>query len=174
MIWLCWIGLKKRIWPLEASHDEESTYLSALLGCMELLASGVTTVCVMDSVRHVDATAQALYDIGIRAVFGKAMMDYSDTPHELGGLPAEFMETTEESLDCSLNLMKNWHGKDDDRIKYAFMPRGILTTSEDLLVELKAVSNNYNAIVHTHACETIDESRLVEKARGRSEIKLSQ
>ena len=116
-------------------------------------------------------SAQAIYDIGIRAVFGKAMMDYSDTPQELGGLPAEFMETTEESLDRSLNLLKSWHGKDNDRMRYAFMPRGILTTSEELLLELKAISQKRNVIVHTHACETINESQLVERARGKTEIK---
>ena len=41
--------LRTRIWPYEAAHDEESTYLSALLGCMELRAGGVTSVCVMES-----------------------------------------------------------------------------------------------------------------------------
>ena len=34
--------LMQRIWPLEASHDEESLYYSALLGCAELLRGGGT------------------------------------------------------------------------------------------------------------------------------------
>ena len=82
--------LRTRIWPYEAAHDEESTYLSALLGCMELLAGGVTSVCVMESVRHAASTAQAMEETGIRGVFGKAMMDYTDTPDALGGMPEVF------------------------------------------------------------------------------------
>src|SRR4051794_26593126 len=36
--------LRKRIWPLEASHDEESNYWSALLGIGELIESGTTSI----------------------------------------------------------------------------------------------------------------------------------
>lgn len=163
--------LRTRIWPYEAAHDEESTYLSAMLGCLELLAGGVTSVCVMESVRHADAAARAIEETGIRAVFGKAMMDYTDTLGELGGMPQAFLETTEESLDRSMALLKRWHGAANGRIRYAFMPRGILTTSEELLQELKVLSREYGALIHTHACETIPESRLVQERRGLTEIK---
>ena len=163
--------LRTRIWPYEAAHDEESTYLSALLGCMELLAGGATSVCVMESVRHADAAARAVEETGIRAVFGKAMMDYTDTPGELGGMPQAFLETTQESLDRSLALLKRWHGAADGRIHYAFMPRGILTTSEELLQELKHLSREHDALIHTHACETTPESLLVQERRGLTEIK---
>ena len=163
--------LRTRIWPYEAAHDEESTYLSALLGSMELLAGGATSVCVMESVCHADAAARAIEETGIRAVFGKAMMDYTDTPGELGGMPDTFLETTQESLDRSLALLKRWHGAANGRIRYAFMPRGILTTSEDLLRELRHLSREYDALVHTHACETTPESLLVQERRGLTEIK---
>ena len=163
--------LRTRIWPYEAAHDEESTYLSALLGCMELLAGGVTSVCVMESVRYAAFAAQAMEETGIRGVFGKAMMDYTDTPAALGGMPEAFLETTEQSLERSLALMRRWHGAAGGRIRYAFMPRGILTTSEELLGELGRLSGEYGVLVHTHACETEPESRLVERRRGLTEIK---
>lgn len=163
--------LRTKIWPYEAAHDEDSTYLSALLGSLELLAGGVTTVCVMESVRHADAAARAIEEVGIRAVFGKAMMDYTDTPEALGGMPDAFIETTKESIDRSLALLKRWHGAADGRIRYAFMPRGILTTSEEMLRELRCLSREYQVMVHTHACETVPESQLVQRRRGLTEIK---
>jgi 5-methylthioadenosine/S-adenosylhomocysteine deaminase len=163
--------LRTRIWPYEAAHDEDSTYLSALLGSMELLAGGVTSVCVMESVRHADAAAKAIEETGIRAVFGKAMMDYTDTPEALGGMPAAFFETTQESVDRSLALLKKWHCRANGRIRYAFMPRGILTTSEEMLQELRHLSQEYDVLVHTHACETLPESLLVQQRRGLTEIK---
>ncbi len=163
--------LRTRIWPYEAAHDEDSTYLSALLGCMELLAGGATSVCVMESVRHADAAARAMEETGIRGVFGKAMMDYTDTPAALGGMPDAFIETTQESLDRSMALLKRWNGAAEGRIRYAFMPRGILTTSEEMLQELCRLGREYGVLVHTHACETVPESQLVEQRRGLTEIK---
>lgn len=163
--------LKKRIWPLEAVHDWESTYYSALLGCMEMLAGGVTSACVMESVRYADAAAQAIADLGMRAVFGKAMMDYTDTPYQLGALPSPFMETTQQSIDSCLELIKRWHGAENRRISFAFMPRGILTTSKEMLEEIARLSKEYDTMIHTHACETRSESDEVIKRRGMNEIK---
>ncbi|MDN5343907.1 MAG: 5-methylthioadenosine/S-adenosylhomocysteine deaminase [Clostridia bacterium] len=163
--------LKERIWPLEALHSEESTYYSALLGGLELLKSGTTCVGVMESVRHTEATARALQELGIRAVFGKAMMDFGDTPGQLGALPGAFQETTEETLRASLKLLQKWHGAAGGRLHYAFCPRGILTTSEKLLHELKGISDREGVLIHTHACENREESALVEARRGLREIK---
>lgn len=163
--------LRTRIWPLESCHDEQSTYLSAMLGGMELLAGGTTSVCVMESVRHAQEAARAIEELGIRAVFGKNMMDFTDTPQELGGMPESFIESTHETIENSLALLKEWKGKAGGRISYAFMPRGILTTSEELLLELKRLSKEYDVLIHTHACETIPESLLVRERRGDTEIK---
>ena len=163
--------LKNRIWPLEAAHDAESTYLSAKLGIMELIASGVTCVCDMESVRHADRAAEALLESGMRAVFGKVLMDYNDTPEELGGMPAPFFETTEETLRNADDLIRCFHGAGGGRIRYAYMPRGILTTTEELLSRLKDLSRENRCLIHTHACETEPESLLVKERRGLTEIK---
>jgi 5-methylthioadenosine/S-adenosylhomocysteine deaminase len=163
--------LKEKIWPLEASHDAESTYLSAMLGSMELIAGGVTTVCDMESVLYAEESARAIYEIGLRAVFGKVLMDYNDTPPELGGMPETFFESTKETIDKAMELYHGWHGKANNRIHFAFMPRGILTTTEELLQELAHLSSETGCLIHTHACETRPESELVEERRGLTEIK---
>jgi cytosine/adenosine deaminase-related metal-dependent hydrolase len=41
--------LRKRIWPLEAAHDEESLNYSAMLGFGELISSGTTTIVDMET-----------------------------------------------------------------------------------------------------------------------------
>lgn len=71
--------LKKKIWPLEASHDEESIYYSALLGIGELIQSGTTTIVDMETVHHTDSAFQAISKSGIRALAGKVMMDKKAT-----------------------------------------------------------------------------------------------
>lgn len=67
--------LRKRIWPLEAAHDEESLYYSAMLGIGELITSGTTTIVDMETVHHTDFAFQAIAKSGIRALSGKVMMD---------------------------------------------------------------------------------------------------
>ncbi|MGE5405614.1 MAG: amidohydrolase family protein, partial [Candidatus Saccharibacteria bacterium] len=67
--------LRQRIWPLEAMHNEESMYYSAMLGCAELFRGGTTCIMDMETVHHADAGFQAMLDNGIRAVSGKIMMD---------------------------------------------------------------------------------------------------
>ncbi|MBP3735453.1 MAG: amidohydrolase family protein [Lachnospiraceae bacterium] len=163
--------LKTRIWPLEAAHDRESTYLSAMLGITELIAGGVTCVCDMESVRYADEAARALAGTGMRAVFGKVLMDYNDTPEELGGMPKPFFETTKETLERAKELIDAWHGAENGRIHYAYMPRGVLTTTPELFQELIRLSKENHCLIHTHACETEPESLLVKERRGATEIK---
>ena len=50
--------LRKRIWPLEAAHDEESLYYSAMLGIGELISSGTTTIVDMETVHHTDSLSR--------------------------------------------------------------------------------------------------------------------
>ena len=67
--------LRLRTWPLEAAHDEESVYYSALLGTGEMLKAGVTSIIDMQTVHHAEAGFRAIEESGIRAVTGKVMMD---------------------------------------------------------------------------------------------------
>jgi 5-methylthioadenosine/S-adenosylhomocysteine deaminase len=84
--------LRKRIWPLEAAHDEESIFYSALLGIGELISSGTTTICDMETVHHTDSAFQAMAQSGLRVISGKVMMDHgTDVPEPL-------QEDTDESL----------------------------------------------------------------------------
>lgn len=102
--------LKQRIWPLEASHDEESIYYSALLGIGELIQSGTTTIVDMETVHHTDFAFQAIASSGIRALSGKVMMDKGDE------VPFPLQEKTSESLQQSVDLLEKWNGHDDGRI----------------------------------------------------------
>ncbi|WP_342455520.1 amidohydrolase family protein [Caloramator sp. Dgby_cultured_2] len=46
--------LKKKIWPLEGGHTEESNYISAKLGIAELIKCGTTSIIDMETVHHTD------------------------------------------------------------------------------------------------------------------------
>lgn len=152
--------LKQRIWPLEAAHNADSIYYSALLGIGELIRSGTTTILDMETVHHTESAFQAILESGIRALSGKVMMDHGTE------VPLPLQEKTEQSLKDSVDLLEKWHGAADGRIQYAFCPRFVVSCTEELLIGVRDLSAQYNVKVHTHASENENEIAIVEAERG--------
>jgi cytosine/adenosine deaminase-related metal-dependent hydrolase len=159
---LQWLG--DRIWPLEGAHTPETLGVSCELGIAELLRSGTTALLDMGTVHHQDAVFAALDASGIRAAAGKAMMDTGD------GVPSSLLETTASSLDESSRLGKHWHGADDDRIRYAFAPRFVLSCTADLQREVGRISARDGWLIHTHSSEQVEEIEVVERIWGKRNI----
>ncbi|SFD71298.1 Cytosine/adenosine deaminase [Paenibacillus catalpae] len=152
--------LRQRIWPLEAAHNEESVYYSALLGIGELIRSGTTTILDMETVSHTESAFQAILESGIRAVSGKVMMDHGTE------VPPALQEKTDQSLKESVELLEKWHGAAGGRIEYAFCPRFVVSCTEELLIGVRDLSAQYGVKVHTHASENKEEISIVESERG--------
>jgi len=156
--------LKLRIWPLEGSHDAESIYYSALLGCAELLRGGTTSIIDMASVHHTTSLLEAVDLAGIRYLGGKCLMDCgSDAPPTL-------LETPSNALQQSMDLWQNWNAAAESRIRYAFCPRFAVSCSDGLLRELSALSEEYGIPIHTHASENRGEIAAVERDRGQRNV----
>lgn len=155
--------LKKKIWPLEGGHTEESNYISAKLGIAELVKCGTTSIIDMETVHHTDSAFEAIYETGFRAVAGKCMMDYGSE------VPKTLMENAEDSIKESVRLLKKWHRK-AGRIQYAFNPRFAVSCTEELLLKVKDLAREYDVLVHTHASENRGEIEFVEMDRGMRNI----
>jgi len=152
--------LRLRIWPLEAAHDEESTYWSARLGITEMLLGGTTGILDMASVRHTDSVFKAAGEAGIRAHIGKAMMD---RPNEAG-----LSESTESSVRSSCELRDRWHRK--GLLRYAFAPRFVPSCTESLLRQTVHEARSAGCLIHSHASENKDEVELVESLTSMSNV----
>lgn len=157
--------LRKRIWPLEAAHDQESVYYSAMLGIGELISSGTTTIVDMETVHHTDFAFQAIAKSGIRALSGKVMMDQKG-----GDVPGALQEETAASLQESVDLLEKWNGYGAGRIQYAFSPRFVISCTEQLLKEVRDLSAHYGVKVHTHASENLGEIEIVQAMTGMRNI----
>ncbi len=151
--------LRTRIWPLEAAHDPDSLRASAELSVLELLLGGTTTILDMGTTHHHGTVFEVLETTGIRAVSGKAMMDDGD------GVPTGLLETPLDSLRESFDLAERWHGADEDRLRYAFAPRFVLSCSDVLFREIVSLAQG-RYLLHTHASENADETRVVEEIKG--------
>lgn len=152
--------LRKRIWPLEAAHDEDSVYYSAMLGLGELIKSGTTTILDMETVNHTESAFRAIRESGMRALSGKVMMDHGTE------VPLALQENTGDSLRQSVELLEKWHGAANGRIQYAFCPRFVVSCTEELLIGVRDLAEQYKVKVHTHASENQTEIALVEAERG--------
>ncbi|WP_310552117.1 5'-deoxyadenosine deaminase [Paenibacillus glufosinatiresistens] len=157
--------LRRRIWPLEAAHDEESLYYSAMLGIGELISSGTTTIVDMETVHHTDFAFQAIAKSGIRALSGKVMMDQKGSD-----VPLALQEETAASLQESVDLLEKWNGFAEGRIRYAFSPRFVVSCTEPLLKEVQTLSARYGVKVHTHASENRGEIEIVQAMTGMRNI----
>ena len=139
--------LRDKIWPAEATLTPESTYSSAKLGIQELLQTGVTTVCTMESVQHTEAVFEACREMGIRAVVGKALMDRGE------GVPKELLQSADEALIELEELYARYHGAEGGRLRCAAAPRFGLSCSPELLRDAADFARQKSILLHTHASE---------------------
>jgi len=150
--------LFEHVLPMEASMDAEEMWTAAMLGYMECLASGVTTVVDHLSVDHAEQAFEAAGQIGIRGLLGKVLMD-RDAP----GL----QEDAEAGLAESKRLIEQYHRGFDDRIRYAVTPRFAVSCTEACLRGARELADAHDGVrIHTHASENRDEIETVEERTG--------
>ena len=156
---LAW--LRDRIWPLEAAHDDESAYWCGLLGAVECLLGGTTTIQDIGIGPGTRGLLRAIGDSRIRAVAGKCLMDVGD------GMPAALCEETDRTLADTESLGTGLpEAADAERLSYAINPRFILSCSDHLWHGVQQLATRHSWPVHTHALEQQDETALVRQLKG--------
>jgi 5-methylthioadenosine/S-adenosylhomocysteine deaminase len=147
------------ILPMEANLDADGMEAAAKLGYLECIESGTTTCIDHLSVAHADRAFEAAGEIGIRGRLGKVLMDQES--------PDGLLEETDAGLDESEQLIQEYHGAFDDRIRYAVTPRFAVSCSEDCLRGARELADKYDGVtIHTHASENQDEIETVERETG--------
>ncbi len=135
--------LNDHIWPMEANLNGEYCYIGALLGAVELIKSGTTTFS--DMYFYMEDVARAVDDAGIRAVLSYGMIDFGDE------------EKREAEIKENLALYNSCNGMADGRIKVFFGPHSPYTASEELLIKVRKLADEYNMGIHIHVSETQKE-----------------
>ncbi len=152
--------LKQRVWPMEAAHSASSIAASARLGIAELIKGGTTCALTMETVNHTAEVFKVVEETGFRATVGKCMMDKGDE------VPDALHEQTANSIEESIALLEEWHGKADGRIRYCFAPRFAISCTRDLLERVAELARARGVMIHTHASENRTECELVQQESG--------
>ena len=156
--------LERHVWPGEAAHDAETMSVSARLGLSECLASGVTAVLDMGTVRHSDALFRCAARAGIRYTGGNVLMDDPDTT------PVNLRARAEEGLAETERLRGTWDGRDRGRLRVAVQPRFAVSCTDRLLRMAAEYANERGLVIHTHASENRGETDLVRERSGRGNV----
>src|SRR5690349_14757091 len=152
--------LKKRVWPMEAAHSATSIAAAARLGIAELIKGGTTCALTMETVNHTSEVFKVVEETGFRATVGKCMMDKGDE------VPPALQEQTAASIEASVALLDEWHGKAGERIRYCFAPRFAISCTRELLEKVGELARARGVMVHTHASENRTECELVQQESG--------
>jgi 5-methylthioadenosine/S-adenosylhomocysteine deaminase len=156
--------LRTHVWPGEAAHDRATMSVSARLGLSECLASGVTAVLDMGTVRHSGELFETAARSGIRYCGGNVLMDDPETT------PPNLRASAEEGLAETERLRGAFHGREEGRLAVAVQPRFAVSCTDGLLREAAEYAAGHALVVHTHASENRGEIELVRRRTGRENV----
>jgi 5-methylthioadenosine/S-adenosylhomocysteine deaminase len=150
--------LNETIWPLEAKLKPRDVYDGALLGCLEMIKSGVT--CFADMYFHEDMVAKAVKESGLRAVLAPGILE--------AGSP----ERGEKLLKEAIEFAEKHRGAADGRISVRLGPHAIYTCSSSLLKKVREAASSLNAGIHVHLAESKEMVKLAKVKYGLTEVEL--
>ncbi len=158
--------LKTAIWPVAQEMTEEDAYMAAMVGLLENIHGGATSVIdhqyVHADPHNDDGVCQAAEETGVRFLLarGWADMDY----HPI------LMETPERIISETSRLHDQWQGGADGRIRVEYGPLIPWGCSDHTMLETAAISRQWGAGTHIHVAETAIEVEMNMKLRGRRHI----
>lgn len=148
--------LENKIWPIEAKMNAKDIYWGAMLGISEMLKSGTT--CFADMYCFMDDVARAVAETGIRANLSRGLI----------GLAPD----KDEKLAENTQLVKDWQGYDNGRIRITYGPHAPYTCPVEYLQKVIEAAQANNAEIQMHLCETKGEVENCIKEHGVTPIKL--
>lgn len=148
--------LHSKIWPLELKLTPEMCHYGALLGCLEMIATGTTTF--VDMYLLMEETAKAVVATGLRAYLSYGVF---------GAEGSALEQKSKEDTKRFINFLREMN---HPRVNLAIGPHAPYSCSPELLMWAKEIATKENAILHTHLAETRSEQAQIQKEHGMREM----
>ncbi len=150
--------LYDKIFPMESEHlRPETVYWGSLLGCLEMIASGTTSL--MDGYFFEDDTVQAVHRAGLRAHLAQGVIDF----------PAPGVPDPGENLIKATEFIEKWVGF-SDLISPGMFCHSPATCSEKTLRGAMEISRGFSLPLQIHLSETSDEVDEIIKKTGQRPV----
>ena len=150
----------KTLYPIWANLTGEAVYVSALVGLIELLRSGCTTVAdhlyIYPNDATIDDEIRAAEELGIRFHPTRGSMSLGESQ---GGLPPDSVtEDEDEILRKTRRAIEEFHDPSPySMCRVGVAPCSPFSVTPDLMRESVELARSYNVLCHTHLAETRDE-----------------
>lgn len=147
--------LFEKIFPAEAAHaTPENVYWGALLGCLEMIASGTTAF--IDGYFLQDETMRAVHESRLRAIISQGVIDF----------PAPGISDPKENLAIGKEFIERYiHFS--DLITPGLFCHSPVTCSDRTLVKAMELSMKHSLPMQIHLSETRDEVDEIIKRTGK-------
>jgi 5-methylthioadenosine/S-adenosylhomocysteine deaminase len=150
--------LFEKIFPAEARYlNPETVFRGAMLGCLEMIASGTTTL--VDGYFFQDATVRAVHESGLRALLAQGVIDF----------PAPGVSDPGENLQVGRAFLEKWLGF-SDLIMPGLFCHSPLTCSESTLRRAASISEEFSSPLQIHLSETLEEVDEIVQRTGRRPV----
>lgn len=139
--------------PVEREFvDSDFVRWGTLLGCAEMILSGVTTFA--DMYYFEDDVAEATAEAGMRAVLGQTLLKF----------PTPDAPSYDEGLAYCRRFIERWRGH--ERIVPAVAPHAPYTSTPELINQCTALAAELGVPLHIHLSETALEVRESRQQHG--------
>lgn len=167
-----------------AGMSREDVYVSALLGCIEMIRTG-TTCCVdhiNQDIARMESAVKAYSAAGLRAFLTPMISDkayFESLPYQLEPVPCSVLDETagtrhmsaEEAAALNEEAIRRWNGCFNDRIRIMVGPSGPQRCSDKLLEMCGELSERYGVGFHTHLLETKTQWVTAQQFYGTSMVR---
>ncbi|MBR3001887.1 MAG: amidohydrolase [Oscillospiraceae bacterium] len=136
--------------PFESSLTEEDMYISSQLSMLEMIKGGTTAFADAGG-PHMEMTAKAAEESGMRGVIARSTMDMGSN------IPDSMKCSAEENIRRTCELFDAWNGAGNGRVRIWFGIRQVMTCSWELLEMTSAKAKELGTGMHAHLCEHKDE-----------------
>lgn len=161
-----WAWLKEEIWPFALAMTEKDFYLAALVGCLENLKNGATSVIDMHYIHtskaNDDLVLEAMQASGIRGTLCRASADQNYQP--------ELMEDRATILAEMERLAGKWHGAAGGRLGLSFGALNPWGCSPELMRAAAARARRMGLQLQMHVAETRAVAQTTIDTYGRRNV----
>ncbi|ATB36337.1 S-adenosylhomocysteine deaminase [Cystobacter fuscus] len=144
------------IWPLENNLTDADVYWGAMLGLIEMIEGGITTVA--DHYFSMDEVARAVEGAGTRAHLGWTA----------------FSSRGYQELARTASFAERWKGGAEGRITTCMAPHAPYTCDDGLLRACVGHATRLGVGIHIHAAEDMNQTLASVNRRGHTPIQVLQ
>lgn len=156
-------GLYNVAFPVEQFLEPEDVYWLGLMGLIEVVKNGCTTI--NDIYYFASSLALAAKEIGIRAVLAEKMFDADFTQIQHGRYVRSSGQR-QEKMRLSSDLVDKWHGANGGLITCRMGTHATDTCSKEMLQECVREAHRLGIGIHIHTAQSASEVELIKSEHG--------